>query len=238
MRVALVIGTRPQIIKSAPIIKEAGRRGLELDVIHTGQHYDYEMSKVFFNELGLPDPVVNLGVGSGSHAFQTGRMLVELERVYGELDPDVVVVPGDTNSTLAGALAAAKMGIPVGHVEAGARSFDMGMPEEVNRRLTDHCSDTLFAVSEWCRDQLLREGIGSEKVHLVGDTMYESIQNSRSSFELTCTSEMGETRSPSILTIIVVIEHQRQTGLLSLIIQLPISGYQARRRGLGEREIA
>jgi len=121
--------------KSAPIIKEAGRRGLELDVIHTGQHYDYEMSKVFFNELELPDPVVNLGVCSGSHGEQTGRMLIGLEKAYRELGPDVVLVPGDTNSTLAGALAAVKLGVPVAHVEAGARSFDMGMPEEVNSRL-------------------------------------------------------------------------------------------------------
>jgi UDP-N-acetylglucosamine 2-epimerase (non-hydrolysing) len=146
MRVALVIGTRPQIIKSAPIIKEAGRRGLGLDVVHTGQHYDYELSRVFFNELDLPDPVVNLGVGSGSHAYQTGKMLIELERVYRELEPDVVIVPGDTNSMLAGALAAAKMSIPVAHVEAGARSYDMGMPEEVSRGLTDHCSEMFFTV--------------------------------------------------------------------------------------------
>jgi UDP-N-acetylglucosamine 2-epimerase len=117
MRVALVIGTRPQIIKSAPIIKEAGKRGLELDVVHTGQHYDYELSRVFFNELELPDPVVNLGVGSGSHAYQTGRMLIELEKTYEELKPDVVIVPGDTNSTLAGALAAVKMGVPVAPME-------------------------------------------------------------------------------------------------------------------------
>jgi UDP-N-acetylglucosamine 2-epimerase len=104
------------------------------------------MSREFFNELALPDPVVNFGVGSGSHGWQTGLILVELERVYRELDPDVVIVPGDTNSTLAGALAAAKMGIPVAHVEAGARSFDMGMPEEVSRGLTDHCSEMFFTV--------------------------------------------------------------------------------------------
>ena len=177
MRAAVVIGTRPQIIKTAPVLKEAERRGLELDVIHTGQHYDYEMSKVFFNELDLPDPAMNLGVGSGSHGEQTGRMLVELEKVYTELEPEVVVVPGDTNSTLAGALAAAKMRIPVAHLEAGARSFDLGMPEEVNRRLTDHCSSVLFAVSEWCRDRLLAEGISGDDVYLVGDTMYESIQS-------------------------------------------------------------
>lgn len=177
MHAAIVIGTRPQIIKTAPILKEAERRGLELDVIYTGQHYDYEISKVFFNELDLPDPVMNLGVGSGSHGEQTGRMLIGLEKAYLELEPEVVVVPGDTNSTLAGALAAAKMCIPVAHVEAGARSFDVGMPEEVNRRLTDHCSSVLFAVSEWCRNRLLAEGISSDDVYLVGDTMYESIKS-------------------------------------------------------------
>jgi len=183
MRAAIVIGTRPQIIKTAPILKEAERQGLELEVVHTGQHYDYEMSRVFFNELELPDPAVNLGVGSGSHGWQTGHMLVELEKVFTELGPDVVVVPGDTNSTLSGALSAAKMRIPVAHVEAGARSFDMGMPEEVNRRLTDHCSDALFAVSEWCGGRLLAEGIASERVYLAGDTMYESIQNHRRDIE-------------------------------------------------------
>jgi UDP-N-acetylglucosamine 2-epimerase (non-hydrolysing) len=146
-------------------------------VVHTGQHYDYELSRVFFNELELPDPVLNLGVGSGSHGEQTGRMLVELEKAYRELGPDVVVVPGDTNSTLAGALAAVKMGVPVAHVEAGARSFDMGMPEEVNRVLTDHCSSVLFTVSEKCSRNLAAEGIEGGRVHLVGDTMYESIQS-------------------------------------------------------------
>jgi UDP-N-acetylglucosamine 2-epimerase (non-hydrolysing) len=174
--VALVIGTRPQIIKSAPIIKEAVRQKLQLDVVHTGQHYDYELSRVFFNELELPDPVVNLGVGSGSHAYQTGRMLIELEKTYEELKPDVVLVPGDTNSTLAGALAAVKMGVPVAHVEAGARSFDRGMAEEVNRVLTDHCSSLLFTVSENCSRNLAAEGIEAGMIHLVGDTMYESIQ--------------------------------------------------------------
>ena len=174
----MVIGTRPQIIKTAPLLKAAkGCPGLALEVVHTGQHYDYELSKVFFNELELPDPVVNLGVGSGSHGAQTGRMLVELEKVYQKFEPDLVLVPGDTNSTLAGALAAVKMGVPVGHMEAGARSFDMGMPEEVNRRLTDHCSSVLFTVSENCSKNLLREGIEESCIHLFGDTMFESIQN-------------------------------------------------------------
>ena len=180
MRVALVIGTRPQIIKSAPIIHNANKfPDIELFVVHTGQHYDYEMSKQFFNELSLPDPVVNLGVGSGSHNWQTAQMMMGLDKAYAELKPDIVLVPGDTNSTLAGALTAAKMRIPVAHVEAGARSFDMRMPEEVNRRLTDHCSARLFAVTEGCAANLRREGIREDRIVLSGDTMYESVQRHR-----------------------------------------------------------
>jgi UDP-GlcNAc3NAcA epimerase len=178
MRIALVIGTRPQIIKSAPIVKEARNwQRIELMIVHTGQHYDYAMSREFFNELSLPNPVVNLGVGSGSHGWQTGQMLIGLEKAFNELRPDVVLVPGDTNSTLAGGLAAAKMHIPVAHVESGARSFDRGMPEEVNRVAVDHLSDLLFAVSRNCVENLRKEGIMGEKVSLVGDTMYESIQD-------------------------------------------------------------
>lgn len=184
MRVALVIGTRPQIIKSAPIVEEARNfPEIDLSIVHTGQHYDYEMSKEFFNELSLPDPVVNLGVGSGSHGWQTAQMMMGLEKAYLELRPDVVLVPGDTNSTLAGALTAVKMRIPVAHVESGARSWDMGMPEEVNRRATDHVSDLLFAVSENCAANLRREGIPDERIRLVGDTMYESIQRHMSNIE-------------------------------------------------------
>jgi UDP-GlcNAc3NAcA epimerase len=176
MRAALVIGTRPQIIKSAPIIL-ASRRFPQLDlvVIHTGQHYDYSMSRVFFKELSLPDPAFNLGVGSGPHGWQTGQMLIELEKVYEKNRPDVVLVPGDTNSTLAGGLAAVKMHIPVAHVESGARSGDFSMPEEVNRILVDHLSDTLFTVTRRCSENLEREGISPEKVNIVGDTMYESV---------------------------------------------------------------
>jgi UDP-GlcNAc3NAcA epimerase len=176
MRVALVIGTRPQIIKSAPIIRAAKAfPNIEFMIIHTGQHYDYSMSKVFFQELSLPDPLLNLGVGSGSHGWQTGQMLIELEKVFEKISPDVVVVPGDTNSTLSGGLAAAKMHIPVAHVESGARSNDFRMPEEVNRILVDHLSDTLFAVTQRCSDNLRREGISGEKIFVVGDTMYESV---------------------------------------------------------------
>jgi len=173
-----VIGTRPQIIKSAPIIHAANKfADINLEIVHTGQHYDYEMSRIFFNELELPEPIVNLGVGSGSHAWQTGKMMIGLEKVLLELEPDIVLVPGDTNSTLAAALSSVKLHIPVAHVEAGARSFDMRMPEEVNRRLTDHCSKLLFAVSESGAKNLSREGIPKERIIVSGDTMYESLLN-------------------------------------------------------------
>lgn len=176
MKVMLVIGARPQIIKSAPIILEASRDAeIALQLVHTGQHYDFEMSRVFFGELELPDPVVNLGVGSGSHAWQTGKMMIGLEKTIQELRPDLVLVPGDTNSTLAGALAAVKLQVPVAHVEAGARSYDMRMPEEVNRRLTDHCSKKLFAATENCVANLSKEGITDELICLSGDSMYDAL---------------------------------------------------------------
>jgi UDP-N-acetylglucosamine 2-epimerase (non-hydrolysing) len=176
MKLMLILGARPQIIKSAPIIREALKRGeIELQLVHTGQHYDYEMSRIFFNELELPDPLINLGVGSGSHAWQTGRMMIGLEKVVSRLKPGLVLVPGDTNSTLAGALAAVKLHVPVGHVEAGARCYDMRMPEEVNRRLTDHCSRLLFAPTENCVRNLEREGLAREHITLSGDTMYDAL---------------------------------------------------------------
>jgi UDP-N-acetylglucosamine 2-epimerase (non-hydrolysing) len=176
MKLMLVLGTRPQIIKSAPLIREIlDKSEIEIQIVHTGQHYDFEMSKVFFDELKLPDPLVNLGVGSGGHAWQTGKMMINLERVMLKLKPDLVLVPGDTNSTLAGALVAVKLHVPLGHVEAGARSYDMRMPEEVNRRLTDHCSRLLFAPTLNCVKNLRKEGLPSEYVHFSGDTMYDSL---------------------------------------------------------------
>jgi UDP-N-acetylglucosamine 2-epimerase len=190
MRVALVIGTRPQIIKSAPIVHAAKDfPEVELLIVHTGQHYDYAMSREFFNELSLPDPIVNLGVGSGSQGWQTGQMLIGLEKVFTELKPDIILVPGDTNSTLAGALAAVKMHISLAHVESGARSFDKTMPEEVNRVIVDHISDLLFTVSQNCSNNLIEEGISKEKIRLVGDTMYENIQLHRGDIEAERTRE-------------------------------------------------
>ncbi len=176
MKLMLIVGARPQIIKSAPIIHEAQKhKEIELQLVHTGQHYDFEMSKIFFHEMELPDPIVNLGVGSGSHAWQTGNMMIKLEKTIIEHKPDIVIVPGDTNSTLAGALAAAKLHVSVAHVEAGARSYDMRMPEEINRSLTDHCSSLLFVPTENCYKNLSDEGIPKKRIKLAGDTMYDAL---------------------------------------------------------------
>lgn len=170
----LILGTRPQIIKSAPLIHLASKdTELHFEIIHTGQHYDYEMTKIFFEELSIPSPIVNLEVGSGTHAWQTAEIMMRLERVLTKHKSDLVLVLGDTNSTLAGALTASKLHLPVGHVEAGARSFDMTMPEEINRRLTDHCSTLLFAPTKNCVGNLQREGIKNEQIFLTGDTMYD-----------------------------------------------------------------
>ncbi|MEM3796842.1 MAG: UDP-N-acetylglucosamine 2-epimerase (non-hydrolyzing) [Candidatus Bathyarchaeia archaeon] len=174
MNVALVLGARPQIVKSAPLIHLASNdKQIRLDIIHTGQHYDYEMTKIFFEELKLPDPIVNLNVGSGTHAQQTAKVMLRLEKVLQKQKTDMVIVPGDTNSTLAGALTAVKLHIPIAHIEAGARSYDMRTPEEVNRRLTDHCSTILFTPTENCTKNLINEGIEKAKIHQAGDTMYD-----------------------------------------------------------------
>jgi len=171
----MVMGARPQFIKSAPVIHELlKRRNVELQLIHSGQHYDYELSQVFFEEMHLPAPL-DLKVGSGSHALQTGKAMVRIEQCIQRTKPDAVVVPGDTNTTLAGALAAVKLNTPVGHMEAGARSFDMTMPEEVNRRVTDHVSSLLFAPTRTTVRNLYDEGISRKRVHLVGDTMMEAL---------------------------------------------------------------
>lgn len=172
--IILVLGARPQIIKSAPLIRLAKQNSeIRFDIIHTGQHYDYEMSRVFFNELQLPKAVVNLEVGSGTHAWQTAQIMIRLEKVLKTKKPNLIIIPGDTNSTLAGALVAAKQNIPIAHMEAGARSYDMSMPEEVNRRLTDHCSSLLFTPTENCTKNLLREGIKKDRILQTGDTMYD-----------------------------------------------------------------
>jgi UDP-N-acetylglucosamine 2-epimerase (non-hydrolysing) len=174
INIFLVLGARPQIIKSAPVIHKAKKDPeIHLEVVHTGQHYDYRMTKVFFEELHIPDPVVNLEVGSGTHAWQTAEIMIRLEKFLIERKPDFVLTPGDTNSTLAGALTAAKLCIPVAHIEAGARSYDMQMPEEINRCLTDHCSTLLLTSTENCTKNLLKEGINKNRICQTGDTMYD-----------------------------------------------------------------
>ena len=178
MRVVTILGARPQFIKAGPVSQALREGGHGEHLIHTGQHYDYAMSQVFFEELGLPAPEVNLEVGSGGHGWQTGTMLLRIEEALLERRPDWVLVYGDTNSTLAGALAAVKLRIPVAHVEAGLRSFNRDMPEEHNRVLTDHCADLLLCPTPSAVDQLAREGIQSG-VHLVGDPMFDAVLNNR-----------------------------------------------------------
>jgi UDP-N-acetylglucosamine 2-epimerase len=166
-----VVGARPQFVKLAALLRAAGTPERHR-ILHTGQHYDAGLSQVFFDELGIAPPDAHLGIGGGTHGAQTGQMLAAIEAVLEAAPPEKVVVYGDTNSTLAGALAAAKLGIPVVHVEAGLRSFDRGMPEEINRVVTDHVSDLLLCPTEQAAEQLAREGI-VRGVHVVGDVMLD-----------------------------------------------------------------
>ena len=175
MKTSVILGTRPEIIKMSPIIRELQRRGLDFYVLHTGQHYSYNLDRVFFEQLNLPKPKYNLEVGSGTQARQTGKILKGVEKVLLKETQNIVLIQGDTNTVLGGALAAAKLHIKVGHVEAGLRSYDRRMPEEINRVVADHCSDYLFAPTNVSRDILLREGVPPNKIYVTGNTVVDAL---------------------------------------------------------------
>ncbi|CAM2779137.1 UDP-N-acetylglucosamine 2-epimerase (non-hydrolyzing) [Hathewaya histolytica] len=219
MKIITVVGARPQFIKAAAVSNVIRKEHEEI-LIHTGQHYDENMSKIFFEELKIPKPDYNLSVGSGGHGEQTGKMLIELEKIYLKEKPDLVLVYGDTNSTLAGALCASKLLIPVAHVEAGLRSFNMSMPEEQNRILTDHISKFLFVPTETAEGNLSNEGV-NEGVYNVGDVMFDAVLHFK---RLACEKEfildkIGIKENEYILTTIHRAENTNDINRLKNIIE-------------------
>ena len=204
MKIAAVVGARPNFVKIAPIVAELRTRPeATVTLIHTGQHYDVKMSDVFFADLGMPDPDVYLGVGSGSHAEQTAKVMLGIEPVIARARPDWVVVVGDVNSTAAAALTAAKLGVRVAHVEAGLRSFDWTMPEEINRVITDSVADFLFTTEPAANENLVREGVRPELIHFVGNVMIDTLFRYKArARESSILTTLGvEPRSYSLLTL-------------------------------------
>jgi len=204
MVVAIILGTRPEIIKMSPILRECERKDLDYFVIHSGQHYSYEMDKLIFDQLEINKPRYNLNVGSGSHAEQTSRIMIGVEKIFENESPNVVLVQGDTNTVLAGALAASKLHIKVGHVEAGLRSHDKQMPEEINRILVDHISDFLFAPTEIAKGNLLAEGIPGKSIFVTGNTIvdatYQNLEIAKRKMHIM--GELGLQRKKFILVTI------------------------------------
>lgn len=194
LNVAVVLGTRPEIIKMAPIIRELQRKKINFFIVHTGQHYSYNLDRVFFEQLRLPKPQYKLEVGSMQPGKQTALIISRTEKILEKKRPSVVLVEGDTNTVLGGALAARKLNIPIGHVESGLRSYDEQMPEEWNRRLTDHCSDFLFVPTKKAKEILLGEGIAKKKIFLTGNTIVDSVlQNLKNSKKSDILEKFGVT---------------------------------------------
>jgi len=178
MMVLHIVGARPNFMKAAPVIAALGmRKNISQILLHTGQHYDKNMSSIFFEEIGIPRPDINLEVGSGTHAEQTGMTMIKVEKIIRDVRPDIVLVYGDVNSTLAGAIVCSKLNVKIAHVEAGLRSWDRTMPEEINRILTDQIADILFTPSIDADHNLLREGIDKDKIHMVGNVMIDTLVN-------------------------------------------------------------
>lgn len=219
-RIVTIVGARPQFIKAAALSRRlADFPGLEEQIVHTGQHYDDNMSDVFFRELGIPAPVLNLGAGGGSQASQTGAIMAGLEQAFAQLRPDMVLVYGDTNSTLAAALVAAKMPLPLAHVEAGLRSFRPGMPEEVNRVVTDRLSDWLFCPTKTACANLLAEG-RQDGVHQVGDIMYDCFLHQRRQTDDTAVlASLGLARKSFVLMTLHRAENTDDVSRLAALVE-------------------
>lgn len=219
--IVTVVGARPQFVKAGVVSRALAGTGVREVLVHTGQHFDANMSDVFFHEMGIPAPDHHLGVGGGSHGVQTARMLEGVERVLQDVRPDWLLVYGDTNSTLAGALAAAKLHVPVAHVEAGLRSFNRRMPEEVNRVLTDHVAELLFAPTEVAERHLAREGIPAERVHRVGDVMYDAALHfaDRAERESTVLADLGLEPGRYVLATVHRAENTDDPARLRAIVE-------------------
>jgi UDP-GlcNAc3NAcA epimerase len=219
-KVLSIVGARPQFVKAAPVNRALKAAGLDDFMVHTGQHYDSQMSEVFFSELGIPVPDLNLKVGSGTHGVQTGAMLAGLERTILDQKPVWVLVYGDTNSTLAGVLAATKLHVPVAHVEAGLRSFNRQMPEEINRIVADTLATLLFVPTETGRLNVLREGVSADRICLTGDVMLDATLMFRERAESSRILERLELRkTPFVLATIHRAENTDDPGRLEMILQ-------------------